>query len=36
MKIIGTLQDSHLLPDGTDFEDVVRTVLDGRVKAITK
>lgn len=36
LKIIGTLQDSHLLPDGTDFEDVVRTVLDGRVKAITK
>ena len=36
LKIIGILQDSRLLPDNTDFEDVVRTVLDGRVKAITK
>lgn len=36
VEIIGNLQDSHLLPDGTDFEDVVRTVLDGRVKAVTK
>lgn len=30
------LYDSRLLPEDTDFEDVVRTVLDGRVKAITK
>lgn len=36
LKIIGILQDSRLLPDNTDFEDVVRTVLDGRVKAITR
>lgn len=30
------LLDSHLLPEGTDFEDVVRTVSDARVKAITR
>lgn len=36
LKVCGMLLDSHLLPEGTDFEDVVRTVSDARVKAITR
>lgn len=35
MKVCGMLYDSRLLPEDTDFEDVVRTVLDGRLKTIT-
>lgn len=36
MKMCGLLQESRLVPDGTDFEAVVRTVLDGRSKTITR
>lgn len=36
LKVCGMLQESHLLPEDTDFEDVVRTVSDARIKAITK
>lgn len=36
MKVCGILQESRLIPDGTDLEAVVRTVLDGRNKTITR
>ena len=35
VKVCGILQESRLLPEDTDFEAVVETVLDTRVKAIT-
>lgn len=36
LKVCGILQESHLLPENTDFESVVRTVSDARVKVITR
>lgn len=35
LKVCSILQESRLLSDGTDVEDVVRTVLDGRLETIT-
>ena len=35
MKVCGMLYNSRLLPEDTDFEEVVKTVLDGRLETIT-